>query len=194
MGTVRVRVTPAPGDTNPNESPTPRALEGRVVQGDARLVPPATGSDPDGDSVSVTGIGRAPTLGRVLSVGGDTVIYQAFPGVQGTDEFTYTLTDTFGATATGRIRVGVVPPGAPQDPVAANDSWLAAPDRELRIDVLANDLRPAGTRLRIEPIERTAPSWRPRVVRSWSRPAPGTTADLAVPYAVTTGLAAARRS
>lgn len=154
IGTVKVHITPEPTETNPNQPPSPRAIEGRVVQGDVvSLKLPPVGSDPDGDAVSVVAVGSAPKLGRVVSYGANAVLYQAFPGQQGSDQFTFTVADRYGGTAIGNIRIGVVPPGAPQAPVAVNDALLAAPGRTVTVDVLANDLRTPGTTLRILPLE-----------------------------------------
>jgi hypothetical protein len=115
VGKIKVHITPAPGKDNPNQAPTPRQLDGRVVQGDVlTLKLPPTGLDPDGDSVAVVGIDTAPKLGRVLAYGANSISFQAYPDVQGTDEFTYTVTDRYGATATGQVRVGVVQRAPPR--------------------------------------------------------------------------------
>lgn len=154
IGTLKVHITPPPSKTNPNLAPTPRALEGRTVQGDLlTLKLPAVGSDPDGDSVAVTGVATAPKLGRILAFGANSLSYQAYPDAEGTDEFTYTVTDQYGATATGQVRVGVVQAGAPQAPLAINDTYIADPDRRVEVDAIANDLRTPGTRVRILPLE-----------------------------------------
>lgn len=150
-----VRITPS---TAPNEAPIARAIEGRVVQGDTVLLKlPASGLDPDGDSVSISSIGDveggSPRLGRIVSYGADTIQYQAYPGQEGTDSFGYTITDRLGKSSQGTVRVAVTPPGAPQPPVAINDSVTADLGREVEIDVLANDLRSAGTRLHVEELD-----------------------------------------
>ncbi|WGX98368.1 Ig-like domain-containing protein [Nocardioides sp. L-11A] len=153
-GTLRVKVTPEPTDQNPNQPPTPRAVEGRVVQGDeVALRPPLVGNDPDGDSITIVGLDRPPALGRLLSFGADSLVYEAFPGSQGTDEFTFRVQDRYGAVAVGSARVAVTPAGAPQAPVAVNDVVVAAPGRDLEIDVLANDLRMPGTGLELLPLQ-----------------------------------------
>ncbi|MDO7867832.1 Ig-like domain-containing protein [Nocardioides jiangxiensis] len=154
VGTLKVHITPAPSAKNPDLAPTPRALEGRVVQGDlVTLKLPPTGSDPDGDSVAVTGVATAPKLGRILAFGANSLTYQAYPDASGTDDFTYEVTDQFGESAIGHARVGVVQAGEPQAPVAVNDSWLADPSRTVDVDALGNDLRTPGTRVDILPLE-----------------------------------------
>ncbi|WP_165872880.1 Ig-like domain-containing protein [Nocardioides jejuensis] len=154
IGTLKVHITPAPSAKNPDLAPTPRALEGRVVQGDlVTLKLPPTGSDPDGDSVAVTGVATAPKFGRILAFGANSLTYQAYPDATGTDDFTYEVTDPFGESAIGQVHVGVVEAGAPQAPVAVNDSFIADPSRTVDVDALANDLRTPGTRVRILPLE-----------------------------------------
>ncbi|WP_110182941.1 Ig-like domain-containing protein [Nocardioides solisilvae] len=136
-GELAVVVVP---DDGPNTAPEPPALEGRVVAGEPlRLKLPGSEVDPDGDPVVVTGIASAPRLGRLLEHGANYLQYQSYPGVSGTDEFTYTITDARGAEATGVARVAVVPAGLPQAPVAVADEITVAPGATARVDVLAND-------------------------------------------------------
>jgi hypothetical protein len=154
IGTVKVHVTAPPSKTSPDQAPTPRELEGRVVQGDrVTLKLPAVGSDPDGDSVAVTGIETPPRYGRVLSYGANSLTYQAYPDSVGTDEFRYTVSDRFGFTGSATVRVGVVQAGDPQAPLAVDDALQAAPGRTDDVDVLANDLRAPGTKVHIRPLE-----------------------------------------
>ncbi|RJS45376.1 hypothetical protein D4739_03510 [Nocardioides cavernaquae] len=194
IGTLKVHITPPPSKTNPNLAPTPRALEGRTVQGDLlTLKLPYVGSDPDGDSVAVTGVATAPKLGRILAFGANSLTYQAYPDVQGTDEFTYTVTDPYGATATGQVRVGVVEAGAPQAPLAIDDTYLADPDRVVDVDAVANDLRTPGTRVRILPLEQAPEGVK---LRSASGPvsvdAPEHGSSKRVVYTISNGLAESR--
>ena len=53
--------------------------------------------------------------------------------------FTYQVTDPYGLTGTAQVRVGVLPPGPPQPPVAVNDVINAPPGASLHWNVLAND-------------------------------------------------------
>jgi hypothetical protein len=154
VGKLRVHITPKPSPTNPDQAPTPRALEGRVVQGDVvTLKLPAIGSDPDGDSVAIDGIETPPAFGRILKYGANSLTYQAFPDATGTDEFRYTVTDRFGFTGSAVARIGVVAAGEPQAPLAVDDEVRAAPGRTVDVDVLANDMRPRGTKVTILPLE-----------------------------------------
>lgn len=146
-GTLRVTIVPA---DHPNQPPEPTVLEGRVVAGDqVRLQLPGSGVDPDGDPVTLTGISSPPSLGRVLRAGADSLVYQAFPDSAGTDDFTYTVADPNGGTATGTVRVGVVPPALPPAPVAVDDTATVAPSRTMTVDVLANDQVAATDRVTV---------------------------------------------
>lgn len=162
--TVRYLATNAAGDTapgkaeitvvpadRPNEPPEPPALEGRVVSGDTvKLKVPGVGVDPDGDPVTLTGITSAPTLGRLMTYGANSLQYQAYPGSVGTDEFGYTVTDPQGAQASGTVRIAVVQPARPQPPLAVPDTITVEPGRVATVDVLANDLVADGDRVTVE--------------------------------------------
>ena len=144
-GTATVTVNPAPTPTTPNQPPAPRGLDARAVAGDTVVVRvPTTGVDPDGDSVTVTGIGSASQLGRVLRIGATSIEYQAYPTSAGTDAVTYLVTDRYGGVGEATVRIAVVPPGQPQPAVAVDDALTAAPGARLAIDLLSNDLYGEG--------------------------------------------------
>jgi hypothetical protein len=148
--TGKVHVNVLPVRLRNDNPPEPPVLEGRTVSGDTitmRL--PGYGVDPDGDAVTILGLDSAPTDGRVIRIGADSIQYAAYPGSTGTDEFTYRITDTLGATATGTVRVSIAPPGPPQPPLAVPDSFTVAPGRTAVVDVLANDLVAAGSRVSV---------------------------------------------
>lgn len=65
--------------------------------------------DTDGDAVTVTSTGGSPTKGTAGSTVG-SVSYTS-TGAAGTDSFTYTIADSFGATATGTVNITVLPAG-----------------------------------------------------------------------------------
>ena len=140
----RLRVTVVPAD-DPNDAPEPPTLEGRVVSGDrVKVKVPGVGVDRNGDPVTVTGITSAPRLGRIVSLGGNFLEYQAYPRTVGTDEFTYSVVDSQGAFATGIVRVVVVKPGPPQPPLAVEDRLSVEPGRTATFDPLANDFIAPG--------------------------------------------------
>jgi hypothetical protein len=145
---LRVRVTnPSAG----NSPPAPLPVEARVLSGrQVKLTVATSGIDPDGDSVSLVGVGfkdgvpDGPKKGRITDIGVDTLTYQAFEGQSGTDTFTYQVRDVRGATALGTVRVGIAAGGANQAPQAMADRYEAAPGSPLVVDPLANDLDPDG--------------------------------------------------
>ena len=152
-GHLRVRVNPAPSKSNPDHAPAPPPIEARTVAGDRVAIPIATGgADPDGDSVSLTGIGSAPTLGRVVGMNATSLTYHAYPTSAGTDTFTYQVIDRFGETGQNTVSVAVVPPGAPQPPVAVDDEVTAAPGVRMSVDVLANDIVAPDDAVTIAPL------------------------------------------
>ena len=92
-------------------------------------------------------------LGQVIRIGANSIEYTAYPSSVGTDEFTYSITDTFGAVATGTARVSIAPPGPPQPPLAVPDSITVAPGRTAVVDVLANDLVATGSRVSVSLVD-----------------------------------------
>ncbi|GIG57801.1 ATPase AAA [Longispora fulva] len=195
VGHAHVTVVPPPTAANPDRPPVPRPVEARAVGGaTVILTVPSTGVDPDGDSVSVTGLDSAPALGRILAGNATSLTYQAYPTSSGTDTFRYRVTDRYGKSGTAMIRVGVVPPGTPQPPVAVDDVVTAAPGAHLRVDVLANDLRAPDDAMTIEPLARR----NPELPHGVSLTAPDGVVELTAPdltgrplvlvYAVTDGI------
>ncbi|WP_460460180.1 fibronectin type III domain-containing protein, partial [Angustibacter peucedani] len=146
-GRVTVTVKPAPTPATPDQAPVPRSFSASVTAGDSiNVTVPTSGVDPDGDSVTVTGIvgddGDAVdlTLGRVVSVSATTLRYEAYPRSAGTETIRYQVRDRYGLLGEGFIRMGVVPPSDPQPPVAVEDEVVAAPGRTVNAPVLDNDL------------------------------------------------------
>ncbi|WP_189213680.1 Ig-like domain-containing protein [Actinokineospora fastidiosa] len=151
VGRAHVTVNPAPTPQSPNQKPAPSSIEGRVVAGDiAELAIPTSGVDPDGDSVTVVGVGSAAALGRVVAIGATSVTYEAYPTSAGTDSVSYLVTDRFGATELATIRLAVVPPGDSQPLVAVDDIVTAAPGARVTVDLAANDLRSPGDHVTVE--------------------------------------------
>ena len=152
-GQVHLTIEPAPSATDPNRAPEPPDVTDRVVAGDTAIVSvPTTGVDPDGDSVAVSGLSSAPTLGRVLSMNATSLTYQAYPMSAGTDSFSYRVVDRFGGVGTATVQIAVAPPGDPQPPVAVDDTVTAAPGAHVAIDVVANDLFAPDDTVTVEPL------------------------------------------
>ena len=99
-GTVRVEVLSA------NISPAASDLTASSMGGAMVVLQPlTTASDPDGDSLALTGVGAA-SHGTV-SFGSGLIFYKPTAGYDGVDSFTYTITDAYGGTAVGTVSVTV---------------------------------------------------------------------------------------
>src|SRR5205814_831729 len=101
----------------------------------------ANDSDPDGDPLSVIGVG-APAHGTALANANGTISYTPHADFNGTDSFTYTISDGHGETATATVSVTTTPEN--DTPVAANDAAVTSEDTAVSIAVLANDSDPDG--------------------------------------------------
>ncbi len=147
QGRLFVQIVPT-GDEN--QPPAASLVEGRVVAGaDVRLRLPEAGSDPDGDSLSITNLESPPRLGRVVALGANSIEYQAYPGSAGTDEFSFRVVDELGASVISRARVAVTAPVVPQPPVAIPDSFDVAPGRTLQVSPMSNDQTTPGDRVEL---------------------------------------------
>ncbi|UOE45415.1 Ig-like domain-containing protein [Agromyces larvae] len=146
--TLTITVIAREGENRP---PVPTPQTSRTFAGSAvKIDVPLDGIDPDGDSVSLRQMGVAPTLGRILDRTSTSFTYEAFDGASGTDVFTYELEDALGATATGTIRIGVVPrPPVQLPPTAVDDLIEMKPGRTVGAEVLLNDTDPNGYPLHV---------------------------------------------
>ena len=143
---ANVTFTVVAEDAGENRPPLPTPLTSRTFAGSAVSIDiPLDGLDPDGDSVVLAGITSAPNLGRVVERTSTSITYEAFAGSTGTDTFSYELRDTFGAAATGTIRIGVIPrPAVAPPPKAVDDAIEMKPGRTASVEVLLNDSDPSG--------------------------------------------------
>jgi hypothetical protein len=163
-GEVDVTIMPAPSKAEPDQAPVPEEVDTRTAAGDTAVIQiPVSGVDPDGDSVTVTGVTAPPALGRIVAVGPDSISYQSYPGSAGTDTFTYQVTDPYGLTGTAQVRIAVLPPGPPQPPVAVDDVISAPPGAALHWNVLSNDYIAPGDTVTVEPLAKTNPTAPPGV-------------------------------
>ena len=155
-GQLDVTIEPPPTKAHPDQAPVPEEVDTRETAGDVAVIQiPVYGVDPDGDSVTVTGVTVPPTLGRVVAIGPDTISYQSYPDSAGTDSFTYQVTDPYGLTGTATVRVAVLPPGPPQPPVAVDDVLSAPPGANLHWNVLGNDFVAPGDTVTVDPLSKT---------------------------------------
>lgn len=94
-------------------------------------------SDPDGDTISIDSVGT-PSNGTALVVGND-IEYTPDPGFDGSDSFTYTITESNPAALTATAEVSVSVTNVNNVPVAANDTGTTDEDTPVSISVLTND-------------------------------------------------------
>lgn len=134
-----------------NRAPLPTPLTSRTFEGSAvKIDVPLDGIDPDGDSVTLTGIASAPSLGRILERTSTSITYEALTGSAGTDTFQYEVEDTQGAKSKGTVRIGVIPrPAVQLPPKAVDDTIEMKPGRTVGVEVLLNDSDPSGYQLRV---------------------------------------------
>lgn len=135
-----------------NNPPSPQPLYGRTFAGTpVRIAVPAAGADPDGDSVTLSGLdGPAPLVGSV-TIGEGYLEYTPSAQAAGTETFGYQVTDRFGAVGRNVVRVGVSPlPETNQAPFAIADSIEARPGRLLSVPVTANDIDPDGDQISVQ--------------------------------------------
>ncbi len=152
-GRLRISVR----DSDGNSPPVPPPVEARVLAGSrVKVTVPLSGVDPDGDSVTLVGLGlagsspNAPTKGRIVDVGVDTLTYEAFADSSGTDVFRYRVVDSGGAKGDplpgeGTIRIGIARrPAVNQAPAARTDQFDVVPGSRVEVDPVANDYDPNG--------------------------------------------------
>ena len=155
-GHLDVTIEPPPSAAHPDQAPVPQQIDTRETAGDIAVIKiPVYGIDPDGDSTAVTAVTVPPALGRIVAIGPDTISYQSYPDSSGTDTFSYQVTDPYGVTGTAQVRVGVLPPGPPQLPVAVDDVINAPPGVNLHRNVLANDFIAPGDNATVVPLATT---------------------------------------
>lgn len=136
-GTVTVTITPVPdAPTAQNDSVT--------TDEDSPLTfdPLVNDSDPDGDVLTVSAVGR-PRFGTTTLDAG-RITYTPNLNFYGLDSFTYTVMDTTGLQRTGTVYINVNSVNDPPD--AVDDSVTTAEDTSKWIYVYLNDTDPdAGT-------------------------------------------------
>ncbi|MET1017667.1 MAG: Ig-like domain-containing protein, partial [Leifsonia flava] len=134
-----------------NEAPAPKTLTARVFADSSVTVNvPLDGLDPNGDSLVFDGLSSSPALGSVVASDSTTFTYTAAPGSAGTDVFSYTVKDTYGAVATGMVRIGVIQRAAQDSPpIAVDDTIEVQPGRVATVPVLGNDSDPNGYEIEV---------------------------------------------
>lgn len=136
------------GGAEQNSRPEPKNLTARTIAGSTtRIQVPLDGIDPDGDSVSLIGLDKAPAQGTA-TVGATYLEYKAASKASGQDSFSYVVQDAMGVRNTATVTVGI---GAAstnnQQPITVDDEIVALPGRDVAVDVLRNDSDPDGDAL-----------------------------------------------
>ncbi len=135
----------------PNLPPTAVADTATTHMGAVLDVPVlANDSDPNGDPLTITATGvPANGTAQIVTVGGiQKIRYTPSAGFVGSNSFTYTISDTAGATASSTVTVSVTN----QAPVAAPESYEAVAGVVRSVTapgVLANDSDPDGDALTV---------------------------------------------
>ncbi|MGW6174971.1 Ig-like domain-containing protein [Arthrobacter sp. NPDC055138] len=147
---AQLRINIIPRDDESNSQPAPKNQEARAIAGSTVRIPiPLNGIDPDGDSVYLTGIDKAPEKGAAVA-GPNYIDYTASAQGAGTDRFTYRVKDRLGAVNTATVLVGIAPAqDSNQNPVAIDDGIKIRPGKTVAVDVLKNDSDPDGDALQL---------------------------------------------
>lgn len=157
------------GASDQNQEPRPRDITAWAAAGQTtRIAVPLDGIDPDGDSVTLGGLGSSPQLGNATA-GPTWIDYTPNQNATGTDSFTYTVEDRQGGRASARVRVAIsAAPTLNQNPVAVPDTVLTRPDRMVTVNVLSNDVDPDGDPLALEEgsLETATPELDPQALSS----------------------------
>jgi hypothetical protein len=106
-------------------------------------------SDPDGDALSVSAIPTPPTHGSAVINGDDTVTYTPDADYNGTDSFTYTVSD---GSLTDEATVSITINPVNDAPTATDDSATTNEDVSVDINVLGNDSDIDGDALSVSAI------------------------------------------
>ncbi|MEE8601065.1 beta strand repeat-containing protein, partial [Euzebya tangerina] len=135
----------------PNAVPTAGADSASVAGGGQVDIPVLDNdADPNGDTLTITGLGGA--AGTVGINPDGSIRYEAAAGFKGTDTFTYQVVDGDGGTASATVTVTVDNAA----PVADDDSASTTNATAVDIDVLSNDTDPNGDALTVTAVD--APS------------------------------------
>ncbi len=108
----------------------------------------ANDSDVDGDTITVESF-TLPTEGTLVQNPDGTFTYTPAPDFNGSDSFTYTVTDGT-VSRTENVNITVDPEN--DEPITLSDSGSTQEDNSLVIDVLANDSDPDGDALTVSAV------------------------------------------
>ncbi|MFB7894100.1 Ig-like domain-containing protein [Microbacterium sp. NPDC056044] len=156
--TVRVQVI----DDDANRAPTADTMEGRVLSGQSAQVEfDGFGMDPDGDVVTLDRIVEQPQRGAAtIAADGASIIYTSVPGDKGQVSFRYRVVDSFGESADGTVRIGVLDGEANPSPITYTDyvQVQAGQGNTIRVSPLSNDVDPTMGALTVTAVRPDAPT------------------------------------
>src|SRR5262249_5412432 len=84
----------------------------------------ANDTDPDGDTLAASSVTQ-PGNGMAVTNGGGTVTSSPYPGFTGMDQFSYTVSDGRGGTATARVKVTVQATAPPPNSQAEGNGAIS---------------------------------------------------------------------
>ena len=109
----------------------------------------ANDSDPDADNISLTSVTN-PSQGGTASISGNQISYTPATNFNGTETFSYTISDDATGALTDTAEVSVTVNSVNDTPLAADDTDTVAEDVSSRtVNVLANDTDVDGDSLSI---------------------------------------------
>ncbi len=131
----------------PNDPPLPADDEATTSAAAVTIDVLANDSDPDGDPVELVAVGT-PAYGSVTVNPDRSLTYWPQEGFQGTDRFSYTVSDRRGASAAATVTVRVERSNAP--PVGGTLSLVTAVDTPVVFDPRSATEDPDGDSLALE--------------------------------------------
>jgi hypothetical protein len=142
--TVTITVTPVNDDPNAvNDAlTTPANTAGQV-----NVL--ANDTEVDGDTLTVTTLTPAAAHGTVSCTAAGVCTYTPNADYDGSDSFTYGISDGHGGTDTATVSVTVMPPTANTPPVADDETLTTPEDTAGEVNVLVGDTDPDGDTLTV---------------------------------------------
>ncbi len=148
-------------DKNGVEDPPVAVDDSVTARAGSTITIPVTVNDydPDDEPVAVLTVGttKSATHGTTDVLDGTSVAYRPNPDFIGTDSFEYTITDPFGQTDVGLVKVELFDPNSPnRPPITRPDTITTTVNRPVTIDVLANDIDPERDMLTVSTFQNSS--------------------------------------
>lgn len=152
VATAHIQVV-AQGENRP---PVPPTLTGRALAGKTVSIPfDSFGVDPDGDDVALFSV-DSPKVSEGsawIAPEGDAIVFQSLENQRGTVSFAYTVKDSQGQVAAGKVNVGVLDEFADPSPITFTDfvQVQVGEGNQVIIDPILNDVDQSGGSLSLVP-------------------------------------------